>query len=214
MDSTRHTRSVASSRRGSRPPCARRTEPMSRCSPRDHRPHRRARRVRLRHRRAAAAAAADHHRHDGIPRSQEQFVFDMTNRLLGRHTDRSTCPTQSREGLRANFEEAGHSSTRRLRRVGRGPRQESAERSHHPLVMPNEDGEMLTHAELASSLSTCSSVPGNETTRQRNQPRHAALSQTPDHGPSGRATTSATRADRRGGDRPLRLHPCCTCAAP
>ena len=114
----------------------------------------------------------------GIPRSQEQFVFDMTNRLLG-STDPEYVPDQSREGLRANFEEAGTQLYALVRELAEDRAKNPQNDLITRLVMPNEDGEMLTHAELASFFNLLVGA-GNETTRNAISHGMLALSQNPD----------------------------------
>jgi cytochrome P450 len=99
----------------------------------------------------------------GIPRSQEQLIFDVTNRLLG-STDPEYVPDQSREGLRQNLESVGGELIALVQDLAedriRNPKDDLITR----LVMENADGEKLTPQELGAFFNLLVGA-GNETTR-------------------------------------------------
>jgi len=99
----------------------------------------------------------------GIPRSHEQMIFDVTNRLLG-STDPEYVPDQSREGLRRNLETVGFELVQLVRELAeerlRNPQDDLITR----LVMENAEGEKLSPQELGAFFNLLVGA-GNETTR-------------------------------------------------
>jgi cytochrome P450 len=114
----------------------------------------------------------------GIPRSQEQLIFDATNRLLG-STDPEYVPDQTREGLRRNLETVGFELVQLVQELAedriRNPQDDLITR----LVMENADGEKLSPQELGAFFNLLVGA-GNETTRNAISHGLLALTNFPD----------------------------------
>jgi cytochrome P450 len=99
----------------------------------------------------------------GIPRSEEKFIFDRTNVILG-FTDPEYVPTEEPEKVIAALLNAGAELAEVVREIGedrvRSPRADITT----ALVTAEVEGEKLTTAELASFFILLV-VAGNETTR-------------------------------------------------
>ncbi len=101
----------------------------------------------------------------GIPRSEEKFIFDRTNVILGARPTRSTSARPSPQAI------VGAAARRRSRAGRAGPASSASTAWRNPaddlttaLVTAEVDGEQLTPAELASFFILLV-VAGNETTR-------------------------------------------------
>ncbi|MGD9701273.1 MAG: cytochrome P450 [Acidimicrobiia bacterium] len=99
----------------------------------------------------------------GIPRSQEQFIFDVTNRMLGT-TDPEYVPDQSREGLRRNLESIGMELVQLVQELAEDRIKNPQDDLITRLVMENADGEKLSPQELGAFFNLLVGA-GNETTR-------------------------------------------------
>lgn len=113
----------------------------------------------------------------GIPRSEEQFVFDATNRLLGA-SDPEYVPDQTPRGVAMNLARVGDELTELLREL-------AADRVKNPrddlisLLVAAREEENLTPQELASFFILLVGA-GNETTRNAMAHGLVALTQHPD----------------------------------
>lgn len=99
----------------------------------------------------------------GIPRSQEQFIFDVTNRLLG-STDPEYVPDQSRSGLRRNLESVGHELIGLVQELAEDRIKKPQDDLITRLVMEDENGEKLDPQEVGAFFNLLVGA-GNETTR-------------------------------------------------
>ncbi len=99
----------------------------------------------------------------GIPRSQETFIFDRTNVILG-FTDPEYVPTQEAEAMIAALLTAGAELADVVREIGEDRVRNPQNDLTTALVTAEVDGEKLTPAELASFFILLV-VAGNETTR-------------------------------------------------
>jgi cytochrome P450 len=99
----------------------------------------------------------------GIPASEEQFIFDATNRLLG-STDPEYIPDQTKKGLRTALAQTGAELGGLLvglaEQRARDPRDDLITK----LVTADTDGEKLTSQELSAFFNLLVGA-GNETTR-------------------------------------------------
>jgi cytochrome P450 len=99
----------------------------------------------------------------GIPRSQESFIFDRTNVILG-VTDTEYAPDQSPDAITAALLGAGAELATMVTEIGEERVRNPANDITTALVTAEVDGEQLTPAELASFFILLV-VAGNETTR-------------------------------------------------
>lgn len=108
----------------------------------------------------------------GIPRSQEQFIFDATNRLLG-VTDPEYVPDQTSQGRREALRRTGHELDSLLNELAR----ERIKKPRHDLISMLVAGtdENLSPQDLSSFFILLVGA-GNETTR--NAVAHALLALT------------------------------------
>lgn len=99
----------------------------------------------------------------GIPRSQEQFIFDRTNIILGLG-DAEYVPDQTEAGIMAALLQAAQDLSLLVTELGEERMKNPKDDLTTALVTAEVDGEMLTPAELASFFLLLV-VAGNETTR-------------------------------------------------
>ncbi|MGQ0432682.1 MAG: cytochrome P450 [Microthrixaceae bacterium] len=99
----------------------------------------------------------------GIPRSQEKFIFDRTNVILGLG-DAEYVPDQTEGGIMAALLQAAQDLTLLITELGEARLKNPTDDLTTALVTAEVDGEMLTTAELASFFLLLV-VAGNETTR-------------------------------------------------
>ena len=99
----------------------------------------------------------------GIPRSQEKFIFDRTNVVLG-FTDPEYVPSQEPEAMIGALLTAGAELADVVREIGEDRVRNPQNDLTTALVTAEVDGEKLTPAELASFFILLV-VAGNETTR-------------------------------------------------
>ncbi|KJE21832.1 cytochrome P450 [Frankia torreyi] len=112
----------------------------------------------------------------GIPRSQEQFIFESTNKLLGA-SDPEYVPDQSPRGVAKNLSRVGDDFAELLREL-------AADRLKNPgddliSLLVAAEGDNLTAQELASFFILLVGA-GNETTRNAIAHGLLALTQNPD----------------------------------
>ena len=179
MDDPKHARMRRIVSRGFTPAAARPHEGRRRGDGGgDRRRRDRAGRGRLRHRRRRHAAAADHRRHDGHPRSQERFIFDRTNVILGLG-DAEYVPDQTEAGIMAALLAAAQELTMLITELSDDRLKNPKDDLTTALVTAEVDGESLTSAELASFFLLLVAA-GNETTRNAIAHGLLALSEHPD----------------------------------
>ena len=99
----------------------------------------------------------------GIPRSQEKFIFDRTNVILGL-ADEEYVPDQTEGGIMTALLGAAQDLTLLITELGEARMKDPKEDLTTALVTAEVDGEMLTPSELASFF-VLLVVAGNETTR-------------------------------------------------
>jgi cytochrome P450 len=99
----------------------------------------------------------------GIPRQEEQFIFDRTNVILG-FTDPEYVPTDEPEKVIGALLTAGAELADVVREIGEDRLRQPRDDLTTALVTAEVDGEHLTPAELASFFILLV-VAGNETTR-------------------------------------------------
>lgn len=99
----------------------------------------------------------------GIPRSQEKFIFDRTNVILGLG-DAEYVPDQTEGGIMAALLQAAQDLTLLITELGEARLKNPTDDLTTALVTAEVDGETLTTAELASFFLLLV-VAGNETTR-------------------------------------------------
>ncbi len=114
----------------------------------------------------------------GIPRSQEQFIFDRSNVILGLG-DEEYVPDQSEGGVMAALLQAAQDLNQLVTELGEDRMKNPKDDLTTALVTAEVDGEMLTPSELASFFLLLV-VAGNETTRNAIAHGLYALTQHPD----------------------------------
>ena len=114
----------------------------------------------------------------GIPRSEERFIFEATNRLLG-STDPEYIPDQSRKGLRTALAQTGPALGNLVKELAEdrmaNPRQDLITK----LIAGDANGDNLSPQELASFFILLVGA-GNETTRNAISHGLLALTNNPD----------------------------------
>jgi methyl-branched lipid omega-hydroxylase len=128
----------------------------------------------------------------GIPRSQEQFIFDRTNVILGLG-DPEYVPDQTEPGIMAALLAAAQDLTQLVTELGEARAAEPQDDLTTALITADVDGERLTTGELASFFILLV-VAGNETTRNALAHGLLALDDHPDQ-------RAAWTADVDGGAR-------------
>ena len=114
----------------------------------------------------------------GIPRSQERFVFDRTNVILGLG-DTEYVPEQTVEGIMTAALTAGQELADLVRELGERRQADPGDDLVSALVTAELDGETLTPEELGSFFILLV-VAGNETTRNAIAHGVVALADHPD----------------------------------
>ncbi len=114
----------------------------------------------------------------GIPASEEQFIFEATNRLLG-STDPEYVPDQSKKGLRTALAQTGADLGTLLVDLAEQRVQEPRNDLITKLVTADTDGEKLTSQELSAFFNLLVGA-GNETTRNAISHGLLALTNNPD----------------------------------
>jgi cytochrome P450 len=114
----------------------------------------------------------------GIPREEEQFIFEATNRLLG-STDSEYIPDQTKKGLRAALAKTGAELGGLLINLAEQRLQEPKNDLITKLVTADTDGEKLTVQELSAFFNLLVGA-GNETTRNAISHGLLALTNNPD----------------------------------
>jgi methyl-branched lipid omega-hydroxylase len=99
----------------------------------------------------------------GIPRSEEKFIFDRTNRILG-FTDPEYAPDQDPNAVVGSLLTAGAELAQVIQEIGEDRVKNPRPDLTTALVTAEVDGEKLSPAELASFFILLV-VAGNETTR-------------------------------------------------
>jgi cytochrome P450 len=114
----------------------------------------------------------------GIPRSQERFIFDRTNVILGLG-DAEYVPDQSEGGIMSALLAAAQDLSLLITELGEARQKDPKDDVTTALVTAEVDGESLSPAELASFFILLV-VAGNETTRNAISHGLLALTQHPD----------------------------------
>ncbi|NLV55360.1 MAG: cytochrome P450 [Acidimicrobiales bacterium] len=114
----------------------------------------------------------------GIPRSEEKFVFDRTNIILGL-ADEEYVPDQTVTGIMTAVLTAGQELAGLVSELGTARQKEPTDDMVSALVNAEVDGEHLTPDELGSFFILLV-VAGNETTRNAIAHGTIALAQHPD----------------------------------
>jgi cytochrome P450 len=114
----------------------------------------------------------------GIPRSQERFIFDRTNVILGL-ADEEYVPDQTESGIMSALLSAAQDLTLLITELGEARIKDPQNDLTTALVTAEVDGESLTTAELASFF-VLLVVAGNETTRNAISHGLLALTEHPD----------------------------------
>ena len=114
----------------------------------------------------------------GIPRSQEQFIFDRTNIILGLG-DAEYVPDQTESGMMAALLVAAQELTQLITELSEARMKDPQEDLTTALITAEVDGESLTSAEVASFFLLLVAA-GNETTRNAISHGMQALSEFPD----------------------------------
>ncbi len=114
----------------------------------------------------------------GIPRSQEKFIFDRTNVILGLG-DPEYVPDQTESGIMGALLTAAQDLAMLVTELGEARMKDPKEDLTTALITAEVDGESLTSAELASFFLLLV-VAGNETTRNAIAHGLDALTQHPD----------------------------------
>jgi cytochrome P450 len=114
----------------------------------------------------------------GIPRSQEGFIFDRTNVILGLG-DPEYVPDQTEAGIMAALLTAAQDLAMLITELGEARQKDPQEDLTTALVTAEVDGESLSPAELASFFILLV-VAGNETTRNAISHGLHALTENPD----------------------------------
>jgi cytochrome P450 len=114
----------------------------------------------------------------GIPRSQEEFIFDRTNVILGLG-DPEYVPDQTEGGIMSALLGAAQDLSMLITELGEARQKDPRDDVTTALVTAEVDGESLSPAELASFFILLV-VAGNETTRNAIAHGLLALTQHPD----------------------------------
>ncbi len=114
----------------------------------------------------------------GIPRSQERFIFDRTNVILGLG-DAEYVPDQTESGIMAALLQAAQDLSLLITELGEARQKDPKEDLTTALVTAEVDGESLSPSELASFF-VLLVVAGNETTRNAISHGLLALTDHPD----------------------------------
>jgi cytochrome P450 len=114
----------------------------------------------------------------GIPRSQEQFIFDRTNVILGLG-DPEYVPDQTEAGVMGALLGASQDLAMLITELAEARQKDPQEDLTTALVTAEVDGESLTPAEMASFFILLV-VAGNETTRNAISHGLVALTEHPD----------------------------------
>jgi cytochrome P450 len=114
----------------------------------------------------------------GIPRSEEKFIFDRTNVILGL-ADEEYVPEQTESGVIGALLQAAQDLNLLITELGEARVKDPQEDLTTALVTAEVDGESLTPAELASFF-VLLVVAGNETTRNAISHGLVALTEHPD----------------------------------
>ncbi len=114
----------------------------------------------------------------GIPRSQERFIFDRTNIILGLG-DEEYVPDQTENGIMMALLGAAQDLAQLITELGEARQKDPKEDLTTALVTAEVDGESLSPAELASFF-VLLVVAGNETTRNAISHGLLALTDHPD----------------------------------
>ena len=114
----------------------------------------------------------------GIPRSQEKFIFDRTNVILGLG-DEEYVPDQTEQGIVASLLTAAQDLSLLITELGEARQKDPREDLTTALVTAEVDGESLSPSELASFF-VLLVVAGNETTRNAISQGLLALTQHPE----------------------------------
>ena len=137
----------------------------------------------------------------GIPRSQEKFIFDRTNVILGLG-DPEYVPDQTEGGVMTALLTAAQDLSLLITELGEARVKDPKDDVTSALVTAEVDGETLSPAELASFFILLV-VAGNETTRNAISHGLLALTQHPEQRDRWAADFDAPRADGGRGDRAL-----------
>ena len=114
----------------------------------------------------------------GIPRSEERFIFDRTNVILGL-ADEEYVPEQTESGVIGALLQAAQDLNLLITELGEARLKDPQDDLTTALVTAEVDGESLTPAELASFF-VLLVVAGNETTRNAISHGLVALTDHPD----------------------------------
>jgi cytochrome P450 len=114
----------------------------------------------------------------GIPRSQEKFIFDRTNVILGLG-DAEYVPDQTEAGIMAALLSAAQDLAMLITELSEARQRDPQEDLTTALVTAEVDGESLSPAEMASFFILLV-VAGNETTRNAIAHGLQALTENPD----------------------------------
>ncbi len=114
----------------------------------------------------------------GIPRSQERFIFDRTNVILGLG-DEEYVPDQTEQGIIASLLTAAQDLSLLITELGEARVKDPQNDLTTALVTAEVDGESLSPSELASFF-VLLVVAGNETTRNAISHGLLALTQHPE----------------------------------
>jgi cytochrome P450 len=114
----------------------------------------------------------------GIPRSEEKFIFDRTNVILGL-ADEEYVPEQTESGVIGALLQAAQDLNLLITELGEARLKDPQDDLTTALVTAEVDGESLTPAELASFF-VLLVVAGNETTRNAISHGLVALTDHPD----------------------------------
>jgi cytochrome P450 len=114
----------------------------------------------------------------GIPRSQERFIFDRTNVILGLADDEYV-PDQTEAGIMTALLGAAQDLAALVTELGEARLKDPQNDLTSALITAEVDGESLTPAELASFF-VLLVVAGNETTRNAIAHGLVALTEHPD----------------------------------
>ena len=137
----------------------------------------------------------------GIPRSQERFIFDRTNVILGLG-DAEYVPDQTEAGVMGALLNATQDLAMLVTELAEARQKDPQDDLTTALVTAEVDGESLTPAEMASFFILLVAA-GNETTRNAIAHGLQAFTDHPEQLARWQADFDGHAADRRRGDRPL-----------
>ena len=137
----------------------------------------------------------------GIPRSQEEFIFDRTNVILGLG-DEEYVPDQTEAGIIGALLGAAQDLSLLITELGEARVKDPQDDLTTALVTAEVDGESLSPAELASFF-VLLVVAGNETTRNAISHGLVALTEHPEQRAAWQADFDGLAPDRGRGDRAL-----------